>query len=246
MRTTTERDLDAGVTTVRLYGELTRTTVTTVRAAIGKAAAECPTAVLVDLSGLSPESSAGLTVFAAATYQAQQMWGVPVLLYAAPPQIRGNLRGFRGFVALYEDRWQAATAVRAYLPRWVRQHLPASPSSPATARALVSDACLIWRLPQLRDGARLVISELVSNAVQHAGTDLDVTAAYTGRYLRIAVQDGTRTVPRPIDAVPVRSAIMPAGSGRGLRAVDAFSTHWGVTRLPDGKIVWALMNPHAE
>src|SRR3954470_758162 len=77
MRTIKVQDLDTGVTTVRLAGDLTDTTETKMRSAIGTAAAESPPAVLVDLSDLSRADSVQLNVLAAATHQAQQAFGVP-------------------------------------------------------------------------------------------------------------------------------------------------------------------------
>lgn len=235
MKTTAERSLETGVTTVRLAGDLTRTTVTTVRSAIAKAAAECPTAVVVELSAVRTTGSTALSVFPTATYRAQLAWGVPVLFCSAPPELHDQLRAFRSFIALYDDHWRAVTAVRAYVPRWMRQHLPPDPGSAAAARALVGEACLAWRLPHLRDHARLVASELAANAIRHAATEFDVTATYTGRYLRVAVQDGCPGKPRMVP-------LPDADSGRGLRVVEAVCTHWSTTRVPGGKIVWAVLS----
>jgi len=241
MRTTTERSLETGITTVRLVGELTLTTVTTVRSAIGKAAAECPTAVIVDLSDFRRAGRVPLSVLATATYQAQLTWGVPVLLCAAEPGIEPELRAFRSYIALYDDHWRAVTAVRAYVPRWMRQHLNPEPCSAAAARSLVGEACLVWNLPHVRDAARLVASELTANAVVHAATPFDVTVVYTGHYLRVAVQDGCTTKPRlkrePVPEVsPTRYS-----TGHGLHVVEAISANWGCSRVPGGKIVWALI-----
>ncbi|TDO41968.1 ATP-binding protein [Paractinoplanes brasiliensis] len=241
MRTTTQRDLESGITTVMVSGALTKATKTTIRSAIGKAAAECPAAVVVDLSGLSQSEPGEVLVLPVASHAAQQTWGVPVLLYAAEPCIRRELSAYRMFVALYDDRWQAMTAVRAYVPRWRRQHLAPVPASAAAARALTGEACLAWNLTALRDRARLITSELAANAIQHAATDFEVMVAHTRCYLRIAVQDGSRVLPHTIDHNPPTGMIVPPGSGRGLLIVDASSTHWGATRVPGGKIVWALM-----
>jgi anti-anti-sigma regulatory factor/anti-sigma regulatory factor (Ser/Thr protein kinase) len=244
MRTTTERSLETGVTTVRLTGELTVTTMTTVRSAIGKAAAECPIAVVVDLSGFRRAGRVSLSLFATATYQAQLNWGVPVLLCAAEPEIGRELRAFRSYVALYDDHWRAVTAVRAYVPRWMRQQMAPVPASAAAARALVGHACRTWNLAAVRDAARLVASELAANAIVHARTAFDVTAAYTGRYLRIAVHDGSPAKPRLQMALVPDVSPARYSSGRGLHVVAAVSAHWGCARVPGGKIVWALIGGH--
>jgi anti-anti-sigma regulatory factor len=242
MRTTIERDTHTGAVTVHLAGDLTRTTVPTVRSAIGRAAAQCPTAVLVDLADLERRSPVGLTVFAAVTRQAEQVWGVPVVLYSAAPGLDGAFGPSRSFVALYENRWQALTAMRSRIPRWISRSLTPVPRSAAAARAVTDDACSRWRLSHLRDGARLVASELAANAIVHAATAFDLTAGATRRYLRIAVEDRSRVMPRAAPGEPEVGTSMPPGSGRGLRMVEAISTYWGATRVPGGKIVWALLS----
>jgi anti-anti-sigma regulatory factor len=237
MRTTRERDLCTGITAVRLAGELNRNTVTTVRAAIDKAAAECPAAVLVDLSELTRIGPAMVSVFGTATYRAQEWWGVPVLLHGAPPETRRQLSSFRSFVTVYETETQALAALyHTRFPRWASRRVAPVPEGPAAARALLDEVCQAWSLPRLRDPARLIAGELATNAVLHAGTDFDVTAGLTRRYLRIGVRDGTGA-----------DAGLVAGPGRGLGAVEAFSTGWGVIRVPDGKVVWAMIvAPAAE
>lgn len=241
---TTERDLDSGVTTVRLRGDLTLDGIHLVHLAVSKAAAECPAAVLVDLTWFGHTDPAHLGIFATVTHEAQTHWGVPVLLCRATTEVTDGLRGCRSHVALYEDEHQARLAVRAHVPRWIRRKFPPAPESAGDARALVGGACVSWHLPHLRDPARLVASELANNAIQHAGTDFHVITAYTGQYLRIAVKDGSRAVPRVTGGPPVTGAIMAPGSGRGLRMITAASAHWGVTMTPGGKIVWSLLRSH--
>ncbi|MFJ5222690.1 ATP-binding protein [Streptomyces sp. NPDC088400] len=46
--------------------------------------------------------------------------------------------------------------------------LPREPESAATARRLVRAACAAWELEELAEDGALIVSELVSNAVQHA------------------------------------------------------------------------------
>ena len=239
-----ERDLATGVTTVRLDGALTPGRLTALQYALGKAAAECPAAVIVDLNGLSQAPPHLLSIFATTAHQAQRSWGVPVLLCAAGPEVIDGLGPFRGFVAHYESHWQALLAVRAHVPRWMWDHFAPVPASAQAARRLVDDACQAWELPELRDRALLVASELAANAIRHALTDYDVTVAHTGRYLRIAVQDGSTTLPQLVQDPKRSGGIVPPGAGRGLRIVAGAATHWGTTRLPTGKIVWSLLRDH--
>lgn len=240
MRTATERDRESGVTTVRLAGELTLAAAALVHDAIGKAAAECPAAVLVDLQALERIDPALLSIFATASRLAQGRWGVLVLLYGASTEIRRELGVFRSFVSVHSDRWQAVTAVRHFVPQWRWQRLMPVPASAAVARGLLGEACLWWNLRHVREDARLIVSELATNAILHARTDFDVTASHTGRYLRIAVQDGSPVMPRAVDRPP-NGRRLAGEPGWGLRLVAGASTHWGTVAVADGKIVWAVI-----
>lgn len=206
---------------------------------IGKAAAECPAAVIVDLSDLEKAVDDQLALFATAAHQAHATWGAPVLFCAARPEIRDDLTAFRNFVALHDRHEQAALAVHAYVPRWVRQRFAPEPADIAEARSLVGEACLRWGLVHLKENARLIASELTSNAIRHAGTDYDLLITYTGRFLRIAVRDGSSAMPA------LREGSSPVTSGNGLQLVTAMATHWNARKVPGGKIVWALVRAHS-
>jgi MEDS: MEthanogen/methylotroph, DcmR Sensory domain/Histidine kinase-like ATPase domain len=114
-----------------------------------------------------------------------------------------------------------------------RSFVPAS-ATPTGARRFVTGTLAAWGRPDLVDDAAVVVTELATNAVIHARTDLTVTVdrASDGR-IRISVRDGSRVVPRP------RCARALDGSGRGLGLVAAMVNGWGADVLPDGKVVWA-------
>lgn len=109
--------------------------------------------------------------------------------------------------------------------------------APAAARALVDHACDTWGLRGLLQSALLVVSELVGNAVEHAGTDVQLEVFAHDGGLLITVRDGDPRLPDLPD--------LPDDSerGRGLRLVAMSTTAWGVTPLPDGKVVWAFVGP---
>lgn len=81
----------------------------------------------------------------------------------------------------------------------------------------------------------LCASELVTNAVTHAGSGPTVRAALVdeSRRLRLEVADasGQRPVKRPAGT---------AEGGFGMRVVDALASDWGWEPTPDGKVVWAV------
>ncbi len=90
-----------------------------------------------------------------------------------------------------------------------------------------------WDCDGLRDVATLLVSELVANAVLHAGgSGVRVLVRHTGSRVRVEVWDGDA---RP----PVRKHYSStATTGRGLMLVDQLATQWGVSRRDDGKRVW--------
>jgi DNA-binding NarL/FixJ family response regulator len=234
----TDRDLDSGVTTVWLDGALTWATASRVRAALATCVVECPVAVIVELSGLRAERSGVLSVLPTAARRAARDHGVPLLLCAPGRDIAGPLTASRTFAHVYASHGDALAAVRDAGPRWVHARMAPTRVSVSLARALVGEACLAWNAARLYYPARTVVSELASNAIEHAAGDFEVTAAQVGRYLRIAVQDSSLSAPRPL--TPVSQAPL-SDRGRGLPIVDFIATHWGTTALGDGKIVWALL-----
>ncbi|HEV3402284.1 MAG TPA: GAF domain-containing protein, partial [Acidimicrobiales bacterium] len=85
----------------------------------------------------------------------------------------------------------------------------------------------------LADDVALVTSELVTNAVLHAGgcTGVDVSPVDEG--VRVEVRDGSR-VP-PVLSHPSEASL----TGRGLRLVSRLSAGWGAYAEDSGKVVWA-------
>lgn len=124
-------------------------------------------------------------------------------------------------------------------PPYLTVVLAAEPDAASLARVLVADACLAWRLPELLHPARRVMSELVLNAVEHAGTDVVVTITRRGIGLHLAVCDGDPRLPELRVPARVRRGAPLDERGRGLRVVQAAATGWGAVRTPTGKVVWA-------
>jgi GAF domain-containing protein len=105
------------------------------------------------------------------------------------------------------------------------------------------------------DDARVVLSELMSNGVLHARTEMRVVISRRGKGLRLEVHDDSPAplLPPPTlveGAVslldePLQLELMgprfpPAATGRGLAIVSALASAWGWYPEPGGgKIVWA-------
>ena len=90
-----------------------------------------------------------------------------------------------------------------------------------------------WRDEQLAADAALVVTELATNAVLHAGSAFSVSLALSGGAIRISVGDTAPLGPTGVDQQ------LAAASGHGLGVVAAMATRWGVQTAPSGKAVWA-------
>jgi anti-sigma regulatory factor (Ser/Thr protein kinase) len=118
--------------------------------------------------------------------------------------------------------------------------VPAELSSVVASRRLVDSAAQAWGIADnVADDAALVMSELVTNAVLHAGTPVEVSVRRMGQGLRLEVGDGSSRLPvvgadRPEDLLSTRSM-----SGRGLAVVAATVDRWGADPIGKGKVMWA-------
>lgn len=114
----------------------------------------------------------------------------------------------------------------------VRAEFPAEASSAGQARRFVDATLRTWSCEALLEVATLLVSELVSNAVLHAGTRIRVVLRMRGRRLRVEVHDGNARLP----AQKHYSAM--SATGRGLLMVERMSDDWGVAPATGGKSVW--------
>jgi len=161
---------------------------------------------------------------------------------AAPVTARLRRLGARRSLPLYATMSEARTAAAGRLPLTERLEARLAPTTqaPAFARRLVADACTAWSLPSLLYPAKRVVSELVLNAVEHAGTESTVTVSRRGPGIHLAVADRDRRLPTMPPANP-RSLVDHRGTGLG--AVQAIATVAGVLPTRDGKMFWAVLRP---
>ncbi len=112
--------------------------------------------------------------------------------------------------------------------------LPAQDRSPGTARRVVQDALLGGGLEVLLDDALLLVTELVTNAVVHAGTDVELHVDIGVGRARIEVVD------RGAGALPHVTSAPGADreGGRGIFLLDALAQEWGTRHFAGGKSVW--------
>ena len=116
--------------------------------------------------------------------------------------------------------------------------LPVHELAARLARRATHDTLGSWGLGHLEETATLLVSELVSNAVRHAGTGLvlELTLEAGGRWLRMEVADADPHPPLP------RTPAALDESGFGFVLIEALADKWGVRETATGKGVWAELD----
>ncbi|MFD8376693.1 SpoIIE family protein phosphatase [Streptomyces sp. NPDC059688] len=117
------------------------------------------------------------------------------------------------------------------------RRFPPRPESVASARRFVRSA-LSGTAPDVAETAELLAGELVTNAVLHARTEVEVRVDRTADRVHVAVAD------RRPDRGPVPHSWLPyAGTGRGLKLLEELSAIHGVRIGDNGKTVWFELWP---
>jgi anti-sigma regulatory factor (Ser/Thr protein kinase) len=141
--------------------------------------------------------------------------------------------------------------------------LEPTPQAAGEARRFVASTCHRWGIDRVSEEVTLAVSELVTNAVLHARTHVEIELCVSDGMLVLCVSDKDSRPPvvRPVrldlladlDAVPTpglradvdeRQPAMSIGAsgnvagGRGLLIIDALADEWGVSERSDGKEVW--------
>jgi anti-sigma regulatory factor (Ser/Thr protein kinase) len=116
--------------------------------------------------------------------------------------------------------------------------------APALAREFFA-AQLAAALPgpggaRIVDDVTLIISELVTNAVNAGSPTVRVHLSVHRERLRVSVHDEASGEPQPRHAVPTDVG------GRGLVLLGVLAHAWGVEAAPPGKQVWAEVSYPAE
>ncbi|GAA3780119.1 hypothetical protein GCM10023083_15540 [Streptomyces phyllanthi] len=114
----------------------------------------------------------------------------------------------------------------------VRTELAATASAVATGRSFVVETLTAWDCAHKADDARLLVSEVLTNAVQHAEGPLVLHMRRTATNLAIEISDLSPHLPQP------RPAAEDEESGRGLLLVDTLADNWGVRPDERGKTTW--------
>ncbi|MET7575091.1 SpoIIE family protein phosphatase [Streptomyces sp. NPDC005492] len=110
--------------------------------------------------------------------------------------------------------------------------------SVATARSFVRDTLQGWGFADIVDDAVVLTSELVTNAVVHAGTAADVLCLRSDDGVRIEVADHYPEREIPLQGAAINMSSPDREGGRGLQLCAALASRWGVDYTPTQKLVW--------
>jgi PAS domain S-box-containing protein len=112
------------------------------------------------------------------------------------------------------------------------------PESARQARQFVSETLEHAGQAGFEDAATLLVSELVTNAILHARTAIELVVAATSATAYVGVSDGSEQLPAR------RDYGMQATTGRGLALVDLMAARHGTETHVDGsKTVWFELGP---
>ncbi|WP_436762164.1 ATP-binding protein [Streptosporangium sp. V21-05] len=138
----------------------------------------------------------------------------------------------------------ALCAVTVSLPRsrvgkasW---RLVPSAASVPRARRLVCGRLAEWGIDEEGEIARLLVSELVTNALRHAWGPIGLAVSCERGTLRCEVNDANPVLPR------VRDIHDDDEGGRGMYLLDVLSDRWGSERTLLGKVSWFELSVQAR
>lgn len=110
---------------------------------------------------------------------------------------------------------------------------PTESASVGAARRWVTRLVEDSDAPQHADTVALLVSELASNVVRHAGSKSFSVNVWLGELVWVSVGDSN-----PSLGYGMQPASHDDVRGRGLPIVNALADTWGVETLSDGKRVW--------
>ena len=96
----------------------------------------------------------------------------------------------------------------------------------------MADHLRAWEVEPAIDDSTLLVSELVTNAILHARSPIDLVVRKVRTAVRVEVYDEGSGLARPLHPE------LDAAAGRGLGLVEAVATRWGVDEAEVGKTVW--------
>ncbi|KAK1184703.1 SpoIIE family protein phosphatase [Streptomyces sp. NBS 14/10] len=110
--------------------------------------------------------------------------------------------------------------------------VPATAATVAEARRWTSRQLTAWGLEEAIFTTELVVSELVTNAIRHASSPIQLRLIHDAGLI-CEVSDASSTAPH------MRRARSFDEGGRGLLLVAQLTQRWGTRQTPHGKVIWA-------
>jgi anti-sigma regulatory factor (Ser/Thr protein kinase) len=201
-----------------------------------------PRILVCDLSGMAPAASVTHVFEPVAAYL--NHWPGTVVVAVVPEErTRSLLRAaaIADRLLVHERAEPGIAAARRLVAdtRRIELQLPPKLTAPREARAFTTRALLDWQRPRLIATTTLVVSELVTESLQHASTVVDLALTQAGTSVRVAVHDRGGGRPRPRHNGWEDESL----TGRGMVLVERVTTCWGL--FPErhtGKTVWALLD----
>ncbi|MCD2191041.1 ATP-binding protein [Actinomycetospora soli] len=204
--------------------------------------------VVLECSELRPQHASVVHAFTEALARTRG-WPTACLVLVAPEPALAALLTGSGVVRRFPVFDAVAEALAhlddrpSVLREWWRFAVDAH--APGRARGHVRDTCRRWSVSDsVREAAEIVVTELVTNSVEHASSASVVEVEGRGTTLRMTVRDygvGFRIPEADTWIAPPTSS----PRGRGLAMVAAVSREWGLQRHPDGTTIWAEMTPES-
>jgi LuxR family transcriptional regulator, maltose regulon positive regulatory protein len=229
-----------GCVVLTLAGQLDLAAAPEVQRAILKQLAQQPPAIICDLAQVEAIDPLCGGVFTSIRHPALGWPGTALVLCGTRPAVADALvrHGVVRHLAIYPSLDQALANARARPPRLeARLTLGPVPTAAAAGRQFVGEVCGHWGLQVLAEQAALLASELVTDAVVHAHTALELRVELRGSRLQVAVHDQDPNLPGLLAAKD------GTDRGLGLQIVDQVAKAWGVRQDgAGGKTVWCTLD----
>jgi hypothetical protein len=110
--------------------------------------------------------------------------------------------------------------------------LPVEPRSVRAGRQFAGETLAQWGHPEHADTVRLLVSEILTNAVRQARAPIGLRVHRSTTEIVTEIFDDNPHLPQRRLAGPDDEC------GRGLMLVEALATEWGTRPGPAGKTVW--------
>ncbi|MGW3104498.1 SpoIIE family protein phosphatase [Streptomyces sp. NPDC001100] len=170
-------------------------------------------------------------------YQIDELAEVLGAAFTATPELESATdRVLTAMLPDAEGHNDDVTLLLARLPgaplKTVGLELPATARAATEGRSFVVDTLTAWNCAHRADDARLLVSEILTNAFRHAQGPLGLQLRRTADELAVEISDCSPHLPQP------RPAAEDDESGRGLILVDALADGWGVRPTDQGKTTW--------